>query len=69
MKNYSTNEVARNVGIGRMTLLRWLKSGLREPRRISNGGVNARVWTAADVERVREYKEKHYRKGRGRKKK
>jgi predicted site-specific integrase-resolvase len=61
-------QVVRMVGIGRMTLLRWLKSGkLREPKRIGNGGVQARVWTDADVNRVRKYKQEHYRKGRGRK--
>ena len=68
MTTYSTMQVARIVGIGRMTLLRWLKTGkVAEPRRIGNGGVEARVWTARDVEKVRRYKEKFYRKGRGRK--
>jgi predicted site-specific integrase-resolvase len=68
MVTYSTMQVARMVGIGRMTLLRWLKSGkVREPRRIGNGGVEARIWTEADVERVRKCKVKNYRKGRGRK--
>ena len=56
------------VGIGRMTLLRWLKAGkVREPKRIRNGGVQARIWTETDVERLRKYKVANYRKGRGRK--
>jgi hypothetical protein len=56
------------VGIGRMTLLRWLKDEkVPEPRRIRNGGINARVWTDLDVKRVRKYKRENYRKGRGRK--
>ena len=68
MRSYSTKQVTQMVGIGRMTLLRWLKRGtLREPRRIRNGGIDARVWTDLDVERVREYKLNNYRKGRGRK--
>lgn len=37
-------------------------------RRIRGGGIDARVWTAHDVERVRKWKSAHYRKGRGRKK-
>lgn len=68
MRTYSTMQVARTAGIGRMTLLRWLKDGkVQEPRRISNGGVQARIWTDRDVERVRRYKQENYRKGRGRK--
>ena len=67
-KSYSTIQVARTVGIGRMTLLRWLKEGkIPEPRRISNVGLEARIWTDLDVERVRKYKRENYRKGRGRK--
>ena len=67
-ESYSTIQVARTVGIGRMTLLRWLRDGkIPEPRRISNGGLNARVWTDRDVEQVRKYKQENYRKGRGRK--
>ncbi len=70
MKPYSTGEVVKIAGIDRATLWRWLRSGkVKEPGRIRNGGVDARVWTARDVERVRKWKAAHYRKGRGRKKK
>ncbi len=70
MVTYSTRQVARMVGINRSTLVAWLLSGkIREPRRIRGGGIDARVWTARDVERVRKWKSAHYRKGRGRKKK
>ena len=70
MKTYSTKQVAQMLLIDRATLRRWLLSGkIREPRRIKNGGINARVWTARDVERVRKWKAAHYWEGRGRKKK
>ena len=70
MKTYSTGQVVKMAGIGRVTLWRWLSTGkIKEPRRIRNGGIDARVWTARDVERVRKYKAAHYRRGRGRKKK
>ena len=70
MATYSTRQVARMVGINRSTLVAWLLSGkVKEPRRIRNGGIDARIWTARDVERVRKWKAAHYRKGRGRKKK
>ncbi len=68
MKGVQDDSVNRVHGRG--TLARWLRSGkLKEPRRIRDGGVDARVWTARDVERVRKWKAAHYRKGRGRKKK
>jgi hypothetical protein len=68
MKDYSTATVASEVGISKLTLIRWLMAGkIREPRRVKQGGVELRLWTARDVERVRRYKLENYRKGRGRK--
>jgi predicted DNA-binding transcriptional regulator AlpA len=67
-KSYSTSQVMRMAGIGRTTLLRWLKDGkIPEPRRIRNGGIDARIWSDRDVERIRKHKQENYRKGRGRK--
>jgi hypothetical protein len=67
MKNHSTAEVASEVGISKLTLVRWLMAGkIREPRRVKQGGIELRLWTARDVERVRRYKLENYRKGRGR---
>jgi len=69
MKYFSTKEVASEVGIGRATIERWIASGgLRRPRSVQIGQGTFRHWTDADVERVREYKKRNYRKGRGRKK-
>jgi predicted site-specific integrase-resolvase len=69
MKTLSTKEVAEKVGVNRVTLQRWLLSGkLNEPHRVKLAGVDVRIWTESDLERVRRYKETHYRKGRGRKK-
>ena len=68
MANYSTKQVAKILGISRVTLQRWLLSrSVQEPERVTAGGVDARVWTESDIERVRQYKKTHYRKGRGRK--
>ena len=69
MKTYSTGKIAKTVGIHKATLLRWLYSGsIPEPKRHTNGGVDFRIWTDRDLDRVRKYKADHYRKGRGRKK-
>lgn len=70
MKTYSTVEVARKIKVHKATLLRWLYAGaIPEPRRYIDGGVEVRIWTDRDVERVRKFKAANYRKGRGRKKK
>jgi len=68
MAPLSTEQVAKQVGISRVTLERWLAAGkLRRPKSIRYGRNEFRNWTAADVERVRKFKEENYRKGRGRK--
>lgn len=70
MRTLSTPEVALLVGIHRVTLERWLAAGvIASPRRLQVGGKIIRLWTVRDVERVRRHKAKHYRKGRGPKKK
>jgi excisionase family DNA binding protein len=69
MATYSTSEVARKLGINKMTLLKWLWAGkLSEPRHRANGGQDVRLWNERDLERARKYKEANFRKGRGRKK-
>lgn len=68
MKTRATLEVAKLVGVGKTTLLTWLREGrVPEPKRVSQGGVEVRLWSDRDVERVRRYKEANFRKGRGRK--
>jgi excisionase family DNA binding protein len=68
IKTMSTKEVARLAGIHWMTLYRWLKQGKVRPSiAIKLKGRTLHRWTAEDVERVRQYKQKNYRKGRGRK--
>lgn len=68
MAPLSTREVCQLVAIHKATLERWLSSGkLRPPKPFKIGGRVFRYWTERDVERVRRFKEKFYRKGRGRK--
>jgi hypothetical protein len=68
MAPLSTEDVAKKVGIGRVTLERWLAtSRLRRPKMIRYGRNKFRDWTASDVKRVVKYKQENYRKGRGRK--
>lgn len=70
MRTLSTVEVARAVGIHKVTLQRWLLDGkLPEPRRVRQGGVEVRIWTVRDLDRVRKYKAAHYGEGKGPRKK
>jgi hypothetical protein len=68
-RTYSTQQVATDVGIHWMTLHRWLNSGVVRPSiAVPMKGRTLWRWTDSDLEKVREYKANHYRKGRGRKK-
>jgi predicted site-specific integrase-resolvase len=68
VKTMSTKQVARLAGVHWMTLYRWVEQGKVRPSIIIklNGSV-LRRWTAGDLEKVRKYKQKNYRKGRGKK--
>ena len=66
MSPLSTEDVARKIGINRVTLERWLSDGkVVAPKKLRIGRSEFRNWTNADVERVRKYKQENYRKGRG----
>ncbi len=69
-KTYSTKEAARKVGVHWVTLHKWRAAGkVRASHQIGmNGGKHWR-WTDRDLKQAVKYKGKHYRKGRGRKKK
>jgi DNA-binding transcriptional MerR regulator len=74
-KYYTTKQVAKSIGVGYQTLLRWLYAKhLAEPERINLGGASVRLWTKADLQRARQYKKdgsaaRRRRTGTGRPKK
>lgn len=66
----STTVAAHKAGFGRVTLQRWIRAGkVKAPKPVIVDGRAVRLWSAADLQALRTAKEKHYRKGRGRKKK
>ncbi len=68
MRTYSTRQAAKLVGIHWVTLHRWLAAGkVRPSQSIQMNGGKLWRWTHSDVGKVRRYKLKFYRKGRGRK--
>lgn len=65
-----TADIARLIGVGRSTLERWIaERKVPTPKRIVVGARVSRIWTSQDIERLKRYKARFYRKGRGRKKK
>jgi len=69
MSTKSTREIAAEVGIGKMTLERWLREGkIKRPKILKFGGRNFRIWTRHNIEEIKRYKKLHLYEGRGRKK-
>jgi DNA-binding transcriptional MerR regulator len=67
MSPLSTAEIARVVGVHPVTLERWITRGRFKLRKtIKIGTKTYRVWTDSDIDRLRAFKAKFYRKGRGR---
>ena len=63
--SFSTAEVAKAIMVSKGTLLRWLQSGqLEEPKRETFGGVESRIWTTADLDRAKAFKQERYGKRR-----
>jgi predicted site-specific integrase-resolvase len=70
MTTCSTPEAAKKCGVHHITLQRWVSEGkIKAPRKTRVGGVIVRLWADSDLEKVRKFKKKNYRKGRGRKQK
>ena len=67
-KPYNTRHAASAVGVSTMTLHRWMVAKrLKVPKlRIRNGRA-VRLWSKADLDRLRKLKQEIYCKGRGRK--
>ena len=62
----TTAEAAKAVGIARHTLQRWIRTGrVRAPKPVLRNGRGVRLWSKADVERLRKVKEQTYWQGRG----
>jgi hypothetical protein len=67
-KFFTTKQVAKKIGAGYQTMLRWLYARkLAEPERLMLGGASIRLWTKSDLERARKYKIEGAAKRRSRK--
>jgi len=65
----TTIKAAKAVGIHRVTLQAWIRLGkVKPPKPVLRNGRGVRLWSAADLARLRQIKKRIYRRGRGRKK-
>ena len=56
-KTYSTGEAAEQIGISRQTLQEWIASRrVKAPKAIEMGRLSIRLWTKAEIDRVRQFK-------------
>lgn len=63
MKALSNSEVARQAGVNPAQMGQWLATGkLRRPKMSVMGGRIVWLWTEADIERIRRYKEERRRR-------
>jgi predicted site-specific integrase-resolvase len=61
----TTRKAALEAGISLITLQRWITAGkIEAPRLVIVGGRATRLWSDADVERLRRYVQAHGRKAR-----
>jgi excisionase family DNA binding protein len=68
-KTYTTSEAARQIGVSRQTLQTWIAAGeINAPKLIGEGKATLRLWTKADIEKIRKFKGA-LRPGRPRRKK
>jgi excisionase family DNA binding protein len=68
-KTYSTIEVAKLLDVTSDTLHRWIREKrILAPEAQLLGPFRVRLWTAEDMEKVRDYKAQHYWGKGGRKK-
>ncbi|MBN1102085.1 MAG: MerR family transcriptional regulator [Deltaproteobacteria bacterium] len=51
---FSTSDVARNIGVSKNTLLRWLDEGITED--VERDWRGWRVWRAEDIERLKAFR-------------
>lgn len=63
---HTTSDVAKLVKISSPTLYRWIHTeGFKAPPMRVVANIKVRLWNKGDVERLKRFKAKQYRKGQG----
>jgi predicted DNA-binding transcriptional regulator AlpA len=56
-KTYTTREAAKALGVSHQTLYTWIEGGhIDAPEQLKVGKSTIRLWTAAEIERARQFK-------------
>jgi hypothetical protein len=65
-EKFSISETARLLGIDRGTIRRWIKRGvIPKPTAENTAGARLRYWNKDGFAKVRDYRDKHFGEGRG----
>jgi transcriptional regulator with XRE-family HTH domain len=65
-EKFSISETARRLGVDRGTIRRWIQKGfVPRPTAENIAGVRLRYWTRDGFAKVKEYNDKHFGEGRG----
>jgi len=71
VKTYTTVQAAKELGVSRETVYRWMRTKSIKGGRVLRVGFGAqvqlRVWTERDLAAIRKWMKQHPYKGRGRK--
>ena len=55
MKTFSTRQVAKQLGITHVTLIKYItEKKIPAPKSVTSGGMTIHLWTAEEIEHVRE---------------
>jgi excisionase family DNA binding protein len=66
---FTTVQAAKELGVARDTIYRWMKASQIKGAPVTKlGDLRLRLWTEADLNRVRMWMEKHPHRNRGKKK-
>jgi excisionase family DNA binding protein len=61
MRQYTISEAARELGITRNTLYKWIREGeIPSPKQTFVSGIRLRVWNEQQTSKIREYKANNY---------
>ncbi len=59
MKQYSSSQAAKLIGMSLRTLQNWIRDGkVKAPKLTAVGGVKIRLWSKADIARIGKAKQK-----------
>jgi excisionase family DNA binding protein len=57
-RNYTTSEAAKRIGVSRQTLYSWIERGYVDaPKPLKIGGGSIRLWSMAEIQRARKFKD------------